>query len=85
MMNVYLIETKAVDSSAFPALFYLTWVVSAILIRSTTWIYGGDQVYADSKHVFGFTSSSFPGLRKAGRGAGNEATHSSGHTGESCY
>ena len=27
-------------------------------------------------------ASSFPGLRKAGRGAGNEATHSSGHTGE---
>ena len=33
-------------------------------------------------------ASSFPGLRKAGRGAGNEATHSSGMSGligESCY
>ena len=35
----------------------------------------------------GSPASSFPGLRKAGRGAGNEATHSSGltATGESCY
>ena len=84
-MYVYLIETKAVHSSAFPALFYLTLVLSAILIRSTTWIYGGDRVYADSKHVFGSPVSSFPGLPKAGRGPGNEATHSSGRTGESCY
>ena len=38
-MYVYLIETNAVHSSAFPALFYLTLVLSAILIRSTTlWI-----------------------------------------------
>ena len=84
-MYVYLIVTKAVHSSAFPALLYLTLVLSAILMRSTTWIYGGDRIYADSKHVFGFTSPSFPGLRKAGRGAGNEATHSSGRAGESCY
>ena len=55
-MYVYLIATKAVHSSAFPALFYLTLVLSAILIRSTTWIYGGDRVCADPKHVFGFTS-----------------------------
>ena len=33
----------------------------------------------------GSPASSFPGLRKAGWGAGNEATHSSGLTGESCY
>ena len=36
----------------------------------------------------GSPASSFPGLRKAGRGAGNEATHSSGMSGligESCY
>ena len=84
-MYVHLIETKAVHSSAFPPLFYLTLVLSAILIRSTTWIYGGDRIYADSKHVFGSPASSFPGLRKAGRGPGNEATHSSGRTGESCY
>ena len=32
----------------------------------------------------GSPASLFPGLRKAGRGAGNEGTHSSGHTGESC-
>ena len=32
----------------------------------------------------GSPASSFPGLRKAGRGAGNEATHSSGHMGELC-
>ena len=37
-MYVYLIETKAVHFSAFPALFYLTLVLSTILIRSTTWI-----------------------------------------------
>ena len=48
-MYVYLIETKVVHSSAFSALFYLTLVLSAILIRSTTSIYGGDRVYADSK------------------------------------
>ena len=42
---------QAVHSSAFPALFYLTLVLSAILTRSTTSIYGGDRVYADSKHV----------------------------------
>ena len=33
----------------------------------------------------GSPASSFPGLRKAGWGTGNEATHSSGLTGESCY
>ena len=33
----------------------------------------------------GSPASSLPGLRKAGREAGNEATHSSGRTGESCY
>ena len=32
----------------------------------------------------GSPASSFPGLRKAGRVAGNEATHSSGYMGESC-
>ena len=37
-MYGYLIETKAVHSSAFPAIFYLTLVLSTILIRSTTWI-----------------------------------------------
>ena len=38
-MYVYPIETNAVHSSAFPALFYLKLVLSAILIRSTTlWI-----------------------------------------------
>ena len=41
IMYVYMIVTKAVHSSAFPALFYLTLVLSTILIRSTTWIYGG--------------------------------------------
>ena len=68
-MCVYLIETKAVHSSAFPALFYLTLVLSAILIRSTTWIYGGDQVYADSKHMFGFTSLLIPRIAKSWVGA----------------
>ena len=38
LMYVYLIETKTVHSSAFPAIFYLTLVLSTILIRSTTWI-----------------------------------------------
>ena len=33
----------------------------------------------------GSPASSFPGLQKAGQGAGNEATHLSGLTGESCY
>ena len=84
-MCVYLIETKAVHSSAFPALFYLTLVLSAILIRSTTWIYGGDRVCADPKHVFGFTSLLVPRIAKSWAGPGNEATHSSGLAGESCY
>ena len=35
---MYLIETKAVHSSAFPTLSYLKLVLSTILIRSTTWI-----------------------------------------------
>ena len=35
---MYLIETKAVHFSAFPAHFYLTLVLSTILIRSSTWI-----------------------------------------------
>ena len=35
IMFVYLIVPKAVHSSAFPAIFYLTLVLS---IRSTTWI-----------------------------------------------
>ena len=34
--HVYLIETKAVLFSAFPAASYLTSILSAILIRSTT-------------------------------------------------
>ena len=63
-MYVYLIVTEAVHSSAFPALFYLTLVLSAILIRSTTWIYGGDRVCADSKHVFGLTSLLVPRIAK---------------------
>ena len=67
-MCVYLIETKAVHSSAFPALFYLMLVLSAILIRSTTWIYGGDRVYADSKHVFWFTSFLVPRIAKSWAG-----------------
>ena len=33
----------------------------------------------------GSPASSFPGLQKAGRGLGNEATHLSGRTGELCY
>ena len=37
-MYVYLIETKTVHSSGFPALFYLTLVLSTILIWSTTCI-----------------------------------------------
>ena len=53
---MYLIETKVFHSSAFPALFYLTLVLSTILIWSTTSLgYGGDRAYADSKHVFVFT------------------------------
>ena len=67
-MYVYLIETKAIHSSAFPAFFYLTLVLSAILILSTTWIYGGDWVYADSKHVFGFTSLLVPRIAKSWAG-----------------
>ena len=67
-MYVYLVETKAVHSSDFPALFYLTLVLSAILIRSTTWIYGGDRVCADSKHVFWFTSLLVPRIAKSWAG-----------------
>ena len=68
IMYVYLIETKAVHSSAFPALFYLTLVLSAILIRSTTWIYGGDRLCADSMHVFGLTSLLVPRIAKSWAG-----------------
>ena len=68
-MYVYLIETKAVHSSAFPALFYLTLVLSAILIQSTTCIYGEDRVYADSKHVFGITSLLISRIAKSWAGA----------------
>ena len=67
-MYVYLIETKAVRFSAFPALFCLTLVLSAVLIWSTTWIYGGDLVYADSKHMFGFTSLLVPRTVKSWAG-----------------
>ena len=50
-MYVYLIETKAVHSSAFPALFYLT------LVLSTSQPLGyNDQACSDSKHMFAFTS-----------------------------
>ena len=76
---VYLIETKAVNSSAFPALCYLTLVLSTILIRSTTCM---DTV--ETGHVLTPSTcsrspaSSLPGLRKVGRGPGNEATHLSG-------
>ena len=36
LVHVYLIETKAVRFSAFPALSYLTSIMSATLIRSTS-------------------------------------------------
>ena len=69
-MYVYLIETKTVHSSTFPARFYLTLVLFTILIRSTTWIWWRPGIYADSKHVFVFTGLSFPVLQKAGWGLG---------------
>ena len=86
IMYVYLRETKAVHSSAFPALFYLTLALSTILIQSTTWIWWRpgslgtrpetrDRACMDSKHVFVSTSLLLPRIVKAGRGPGNEATH----------
>ena len=61
---MYLIETKVFHSSAFPALFYLTLVLSTILIWSTTSLgYGGDRAYADSS-VFTRIAKSWVGPRK---------------------
>ena len=70
-MYVYLIETKAVFYSAFPAFFYLTLVYCPPFWYGQPLGYGGDRAYADSKHVFASTqlASSFPGWRKAGQGA----------------
>ena len=67
-MYVYLIETKTVHSSAFPALFYLTLVLSTILYGQPLG-YGGDRAYADSKHVFAFTSLLVPSIAKSWAGA----------------
>ena len=72
---VYLIETKTVYSSTFPALFYLTLDCPPFW-SSQPLGYNWDWAYADSKHVFAFT-----GFRKAGRGAGNEAIHPLGWLG----
>ena len=45
------------------------------MIRSTTWIYGEDRVYADSKHVFQFTSLLIDCKKLGGGRPGNEATY----------
>ena len=74
-MYVYLTETKAVHSSAFPALFYLTLVLFTILMGSTLG-YGGDRAYVHSKQVFTFTSLFVPTIVKAVQGPGNKVTHS---------
>ena len=74
-MYVYLIETKTVHSSAFPALFYLTLVLSTILIRSTTWIQWRPGICGLQARIRIYQPSSFQGLQKAGRGPGNKATH----------
>ena len=54
MINVvcsYLIETKAVQSSTFPALFYLPLILS----YDQPLEYGGNWTYADSKYLFVIT------------------------------
>ena len=61
-MYVYLIETKAVHSSVFLALFYLTFHFDMVN-------HGGDQACADSKHVFAFTSLLVPTIAKSWAGA----------------
>ena len=72
-MYVYLIETKALHFSAFPALFYLTLVLSTILIQPTPLGYGADRAYVDSKHVFAFTSLLVPMVEKSWAGGWKRA------------
>ena len=52
---VYLIETKVVQSSAFPAIFYSTLVLSSILIQSTNLDMMETSHIVECKHVLTFT------------------------------
>ena len=82
-MYVYLIETKAVHSSAFPALFYLTLIGIGDHFDTVNHLDTAETGHMLTPSTCSRSpASSFTGLRKAGRGLGNEATHSSGRTGE---
>ena len=70
IMHAYLIETKAVHSSAFPALFYLTLVLSTILIRSTTWIRWRLGICRLQAHVRVHLPPRSQDCEKLGRGLG---------------
>ena len=76
MMYVYMIETKAVHSSAFPAVIIL---LNGIVHHFDT-INHLDTVETGHMRTPSMCShspaSSFPGLRKAGRAPWDEATHS---------
>ena len=75
LMYVYLIETKAAHSSAFPAHFYNTGIVHHF--HTVNHLYT-----VETRHICGLQARvpvhqspcSQPGLRKAGWGPGNEAT-----------
>ena len=65
IMYVYLIETKPVHCSAFPALH---WYCPPFWYGQLLG-YGGDREYADSKHVFTSTSLLVPRIAKSWAGA----------------
>ena len=74
IMYVYLTETKAVHFCAFPALFYNIGIVHHFDTVNHL-----DTVETGHMQTPSMCSrppaSSFTGLRKAGQGPGNEATH----------
>ena len=83
VMFVYLIETKACSSlfcvsSSF--LFKVGIVHRFVTVNHLDMVETGHMLTPST--CSRSPASSFPVLRKAGRGPGNEATHSSGRTGE---
>ena len=76
IMNAYLIETKPVHSSAFPALS----IWHRLDVHHFDTVNHLDTVETGHMRIPSMCScppaSSFPGLRKAGQGPGNNATHS---------
>ena len=77
IMYVYLIETKAVHSSGISSyfLFNIGIVHHFDTVNHLDTVETGHSMRTPST-CSRSPASSFPGLRKAVRGAGNEATHS---------